>query len=129
LRFSGPGKSGVVKTESVAERVAHTEHAFREANERIEAAADRVPLDTEPIPFLCECAVPNCTAITRLTREEYERVRDQGNTFLVAPGHEVVAVEGVTIARLVEKFERFSFMEKVGEAGEVAEQLDPRDSS
>jgi hypothetical protein len=118
-----------VNTETVAERVAHNEHAFRVANERIEAAAGRIPLDSELIPFLCECAVPNCTEITRLTREEYERVRDQGNTFLVAPGHEVVAVEGVTIARLVEKFERFSRMEKIGEAGEIAEQLDPRDSS
>jgi hypothetical protein len=117
-----------VNTETVAERVAHNEHAFREANERIEATADNIPLASEPIPFICECPVPSCTEIARLTREEYERVRDQGNTFLVAPGHEVIVVEGVTIARLVEKFERFSFMEKVGEAGEVAEQLDPRDN-
>jgi len=113
-------------TEPIALRVAENEDAFRRANERIEDAADRGGFDVESLPFICECPQQDCTEIVRLKRHEYENVRRRGNTFLVAPGHEVIAVEGVEIARVGHMFDRFSLMVKVGDAGEQAIQLDPR---
>ena len=67
-----------------------------------------------------------CFEIAQLKRHEYENVRARGNTFLVAPGHEVFAVEGVTIARLAQRFDAYSLMEKIGDAAERATELDPR---
>jgi hypothetical protein len=75
-----------------------------------------------------KCPNRDCTQITKLERSEYEAVRQGARTFLVAPGHEVVEVDGVPIARIVEQSERFSTMEKIGEAGAIVEELDPRGS-
>jgi uncharacterized Zn-binding protein involved in type VI secretion len=115
-----------METQTIAERVAHNQDAFRHANERIEEAADVMAGHIESVPFICECPDRSCTAIVALKRHEYESVRRQGNTFLVAPGHEVVVVEGVQIARVGQEFDHFSLMVKVGEAGRTAEELDPR---
>jgi hypothetical protein len=109
-----------------AERVARNEDTFRRANERITTAASKLDEDFGKVPLICECAAPNCTEIARVTLAEYEQVRANGRTFLVVPGHELTVVDGLTIARLRQKFEAFSLMEKVGEAGEIAERLDPR---
>ena len=113
-------------TQTIAERVALNQHAFREVNERLEQSADDVAPHMQLIPFLCECPNRDCTEITRLGRSEYEAVREGGRTFLVAPGHEVIEVDGVPIARIVDSGERFSTMEKIGEAGAIVEQLDRR---
>jgi hypothetical protein len=111
--------------DTTAERVAKNQSAFREANERIEGAADAMN-GLERIPLICECPDPRCTAIGRLTRAEYEHIRERGDRFWVTPGHETTTVDGVEIARIVEQNERFSTLEKVGEAGAVALELDPR---
>jgi hypothetical protein len=115
--------------QTIADRVAENQDAFRQANEEIEDAADSIGGDLDPLPFICECPKRECFEIARLTRQEYESVRASGNTFLVAPGHEVFAVEGVTTARLAQKFDAYSLMEKVGAAGERANELDPRAAS
>jgi uncharacterized Zn-binding protein involved in type VI secretion len=115
-----------METQTIAERVAHNEDAFRKANERIEEAADDMAGHMQSMPFICECPDRSCTAIIPLKRHEYETVRRRGNTFLVAPGHEVVVVEGIQIARVGQTFDHFSLMVKVGEAGRTAEELDPR---
>jgi hypothetical protein len=44
----------------VAKRVAENEARFREANEEINALAERA--DLPRIPFVCECADLGCTA-------------------------------------------------------------------
>jgi hypothetical protein len=113
-----------METETIAARVAENEDAFRRANERIETAAEGIRFGL--IPFICECPDRGCTSLARLKAHEYERVRASGNRFLVVPGHEVISVDGVTIARVGQKFDRYSMMEKVGEAGERAKELDPR---
>jgi hypothetical protein len=117
-----------VETGTIAERVAENQDAFRQANEGIETAADEVARDLELLPFICECPDRGCTAIAQLKRHEYECVRAKGNRFFVVPGHEVLNVDGIPIARVGQKFERFSIMEKVGQAGERAKELDPRAS-
>lgn len=74
------------------------------------------------IPFICECADTTCTQLLRLSLLEYEKVRSHPARFINVHGHQ--ASEGW--ARVVEEHDRFITVEKVGRAGELAEELDPR---
>jgi integrase len=59
----------------------------------------------------------------RLTPRQYEDVRANPRWFIVAPGHHANA-QGWS--RIVAEHARYVIVEKVGEAGEVVAQLDPR---
>lgn len=107
------------------ERIARNEAIFREANEEIGETAERMGVNV-PVPFICECAEPSCTAIIRLRLEEYEEVRGHPRHFLNAPGHEAAA-RGA--AEVVEERGHYSIAEKTGYAGEVVEALDERAGS
>ena len=48
------------------ERIAKNDAKFREANERISAAAEEHAVEGMRIPFICECADPTCMEIVRL---------------------------------------------------------------
>jgi hypothetical protein len=109
-----------------SERVAQNQIAFRDANERLGEAAERLLGDETLAPFLCECPDRSCTEIVRLSLSDYERVRARGDWFLVAPGHEVCVVDGVDTARVESRHERWSLMEKIAEAGAIARAADPR---
>ena len=61
--------------DSVHERIVRNNYTFREANEQIRAKADEYDAPIERIPFLCECPVPSCTEVLRLTLAEYSDVR------------------------------------------------------
>jgi hypothetical protein len=111
--------------DTTAERVARNESVFRDANERIEAAADDME-HLDEVPLICECPIQSCTELVRVSREDYELARSDGAWFLVAEGHEVVTFDGLEIARVKYRRDGFTIMEKVGETGEVARRLDPR---
>lgn len=105
-----------------AERVARNDSIIREANEGIlEAAREHGMVDF--LPVVCECADPMCTTLIQLAYDDYQHVRARGNRFLNAPGHHVAA-QGW--ARVVEHHEGYVVVEKIGRAGELAEELDPR---
>jgi hypothetical protein len=104
-----------------AERVARNDAAFRSANEHVEQAAEEAGV--ELVPFICECADPTCMEIVNLTLAEYELVRSDSRRFLKVPGHEANAGGW---ARVVDRNDRFVTVEKIGEAAEIAEQLDER---
>ena len=73
---------------------------FREANETIRAKAADYGAPIERIPFLCECPNPSCTAIVRLTMEQYEAVRADDRHFFTLSGHEhAEAPVGEVVAR------------------------------
>ena len=72
--------------------------------------------------FTCECADRACSERVSLTLEEYESARSSGKTFIVHPGHVQPEIEHVVGGENV----RYEIVEKLGEAGEVAEQTDPR---
>jgi hypothetical protein len=72
----------------VEERIATNNLTFREANETIQARADEYRAPLELIPFLCECADPGCTAIVRLSLEQYAAVRADDRHFFTVAGHE-----------------------------------------
>ena len=69
------------------ERLAQNEVIFRSVNEAIEQQAIRSG-GLASYEFICECASTGCFARVGLTLAEYERVRSDGTTFLVTPGHE-----------------------------------------
>jgi hypothetical protein len=109
----------------VAERVARNAAIFREANERIrDVAASMHVSESQLLPFLCECADENCTTILKLTGNEYEAVRQPPTLFINAKGHDV---NGQGWARVVDEFERYSVIETLGDAAEIASELHPRD--
>ena len=107
-----------------AERVARNNAAFRVANEEIRATAAEWNMDGL-LPALCECADPHCTTIVRVTPRQYEAVRSDPRWFLNAPGHEV---KDQGWAHVISENDRFVVVEKVGEAGNLAEELDPRNT-
>ena len=99
---------------------ARTEALFRDVNERIAESAAR--FDASSTQFVCECADANCTHRLEATLNEYEQVRSDGATFMLAPGHEHADIE-----RVVERRSRFNIVEKVQKTvRETVRRLNPR---
>ena len=102
-------------------RLAENEALFREVNERVEAIARMHGQDDHIYEFYCECSNVDCTLHVPATIAEYEAVRAHPSRFLVFPSHDLPDIE-----RVVDRAERFWVIEKVGEAGELVAELDPR---
>ena len=101
--------------------MAKNEALFRQVNERIEEV--NVTLGGEGFSdFLCECGDDDCTKPISLSLGEYEAIRRVPTYFAIAPGHEVVDVEGV-----VSTGDRYSVVQKfAGEAARIAVETNPR---
>jgi hypothetical protein len=102
-----------------AERRALNEDVFREMNERLEQLGEEFGGDN--IEFVCECADRACTESLSISASVYEATRADGRRFIMVPGHQRPDVE-----RVVEENTDYVVVEKVGEAGEVADDTDPR---
>jgi hypothetical protein len=99
---------------------ARTEALFRDVNERIAESAQR--FEAESTEFVCECADPNCTHRVEASLDEYEDVRADGATFMLAPGHAEKDIE-----RVLEDRGRFQIVEKVQKTVRATVQrLNPR---
>lgn len=102
-----------------AHRAAANEDLFRRVNERV---AD-LSAGAGTLTLVCECADTACaTRLHDVSPAEYAEVRGHGDRFFVALGHERPDVE-----RVVAEHAGYLVVEKVGEAGEVARESDPRD--
>lgn len=102
------------------ERRATTEALFRDVNERIAESAER--FDATGTEFVCECSDPSCTHKVPASLAEYEEVREDPATFLLAPGHEERDIE-----RVVSDRGHFRIVEKVQAAvRRTVVRLDPR---
>jgi hypothetical protein len=55
-------------------RLAQNQSIFRNANERIEAAADAMRL-WQYLPLICECPIESCSELVQMTADEYESIR------------------------------------------------------
>jgi len=98
-------------------RRAKNENLFRRINDGIEEVVEHSrTVHSSPVAFVCECSRSDCTTALELTLEEYKGVRHNGHRFLVAPGHADPKVE-----RVVDENQRFVVVEKLGEAGAIAE--------
>ncbi len=103
------------------ERLAANEDTFREINEGI-ARGQWPGEEQNPVSFRCECARLGCNLLIELPLSDYEEVRGHARRFFVAPGHELPDVETVVAVR-----ERYVVVQKRGEAGVMAERLNPRE--
>ena len=102
------------------ERRATTEALFRDVNERIAESAER--FDATGTEFVCECSDADCTHRVPASLAEYEEVRADPTTFLLAPGHEQQDIE-----RVVSDRGRFRIVEKVQSVvRRTVVRLDPR---
>ena len=98
------------------------EIAFRNLNEEIHKSNGKAT-GTE-FGVVCECGSADCVRVVPVTRSEYEAVRAVPTWFIVAPGHRQTDLE-----RVVTRDQRYTIVEKVGEAGALAKQTDPRSDS
>jgi hypothetical protein len=106
--------------EDLQRRVASNETMFRDVNEAVRSG--RWPGEEgAPVAYRCECARLGCSRLIELRSADYERIRKHPRRFLIAPGHEVPGAEVV-----VETHAHYVVVEKLDEAGEVAEATDPR---
>jgi transcription initiation factor TFIID subunit TAF12 len=105
------------------QRKARTEALFRDVNERIAESAER--FDASSTEFVCECADPSCVHRVEATLDEYEDVRSDGATFLLAPGHADDSIETLVADR-----GRFHVVEKIQESVRATvRRLNPRRES
>lgn len=112
--------------DATARRIAENEARFRDANERIEDAVLRLEADAPTVPFVCECGRAECVQTIRLTIGEYESARENARYFLCEPGHQIVGDE---LGRVVRDADRFVIVEKLGVAGQVADERYTRSDS
>jgi hypothetical protein len=103
-----------------AERVALTEAAFRIANERMSAWEETRTAD-EPATYFCECAVDGCREGVRLSRAEYEHIREDPRHFAVLHGHILPEFETE-----VERHDGYSMIEKPNALVPLLNETDPR---
>jgi hypothetical protein len=109
-----------VMEREVEQRVASNEDQFREVNEAI--SRGQWPGEGgDAVGFRCECATLGCNRVIELPPNEYERIRAHPRRFLVLPGHQREEFE-----KVVETKPTYLVVEKVGEVGESAEEMDPR---
>jgi hypothetical protein len=101
-------------------RLGENEAVLRDVNEAIKRGQWPGEEDAQ-IAFRCECSRLGCNQLVELTVREYERVRAHPRQFFVAPGHELPRGETVVAAE-----RGYVIVEKVAEAGEPAEERDPR---
>src|SRR5512133_354896 len=101
-------------------RAGKNQSLFRAVNERVEDIAKSFSLE-DRLDFICECAHTDCTDRLEMSATEYEAVRRVPTHFAIAPGHEIPDVEHV-----VERTSRYLVVAKIGVAGEIAQELDPR---
>jgi uncharacterized protein (DUF1499 family) len=105
-------------------RLAQNEDFFREVNDRINESAEAHGVDSHPYEFFCECSDPSCVERVLLTRAEYEHIRLEPTRFVVKKNHVVREIEHV-----VETVPDHMVIEKHGEAGRIAVELEAESSA
>jgi hypothetical protein len=101
-------------------RLASNEIVFREVNEGIERG-QWPGEDDDPVRFRCECARLGCNQLLELPLSAYEQVRSHPRRFLMIDGHQVPELETV-----VQREPGYVVVQKLDEAGDRAEETDPR---
>src|SRR3978361_1117378 len=96
-------------------RIAENQSAFRTANERIEAGAERAGV-LVAVPFICECPRRRCTEIVRMNLDQYEDARANPVRFFTIPGHQDIA-EAAGAAQVVGEHDGYVLVDKIGVAG------------
>lgn len=106
--------------EAAADRVARNQTLFRAVNEEIESTHETFGIPSERVKFVCECPDLHCTDRVTLTLADYENIRRTPTRFIVRAGHVYPEFE-----KIVDRLDGCQVVEKLGEAGSEARQLDP----
>jgi hypothetical protein len=99
-------------------RAARNQAMFRAINERL-TRDDPVAEITGSHMIACECADPTCVRTLAISATRYEEVRREPRRFAVLPEHVYLDVETV-----VSETRTYVVVEKLGQAGDVAETLE-----
>jgi hypothetical protein len=105
-------------------RNADNQNRYRDVNEGVMERNARFDLDGEKhrtVEVLCECGMAGCADRVEVTREIYERLRADPETFVLTPGHEEGVVETV-----IERTPAYVVARNIGEAARIAFDGDPR---
>ncbi len=70
------------------QRIIHNEALFREVNAHIADLEERLGIEGELMPLICECANTGCTTAIQVDPGTFRTVRENPSLFLVATGHE-----------------------------------------
>ena len=106
------------------EAVVLNEARSREQNERVRSSNAAHSWVDPPVPdWSCECGWEGCAQPIRVALEDYEAVRAVPTRFLVVPDEAHVARE---VERVVERHDGYWIVEKIGAAGALSAELDPR---
>lgn len=105
-------------------RLAQNEDFFREVNERINDSAESHGPSDHRYEFLCECSDTACMERVVLTLAEYEHIRAEPTRFVVKKEHVIREIEHV-----VESVPDHVVIEKHGEAGRIAVELEAESNS
>jgi hypothetical protein len=97
------------------ERLGFNEATFRKVNEAI-----RRDSGDARVAFVCECGRLGCNQLIELSRAQYQAVRAHPRRYFLLATHELLEVE-----RVVERHADYLVIEKLGEAGDIAERTDP----
>ena len=100
------------------ERLARNQALFREVNERLLELSEG--FQDGSMQFVCECSTEDCTLTVTMNHDEYESVRAHSTFFVVASGHEILAVE-----KVIDRQDGWTIVQKVT-ASDYAVETDPR---
>lgn len=108
--------------EERAKRIGHNEALYRQVNERLEDVNETFGGLTNTFQVVCECADIGCTEQITISRDVYQRVRENPDYFILVPGHEAPDVEYP-----IDSDGNYVIVEKdAGLPKRVAEETDPR---
>ena len=101
-----------------ARRLAQNETIFRQVNEHVRAAVERVHHDFPR--FICECSRIDCDEQIPIDIDAYRTVRESPARFFIAVGHAEDEIE-----KVIEHTPTYDVVEKIGPGREVAEKTAP----
>ena len=104
-------------------RAAENQSLFREVNERVKDLNVRFSFVTKVGDWICECANDTCFEHLALSADEYEAIRQDGASFVVATSDEHVWPD---VERVTERNTRYWVVEMNDRAGELAKRANPR---
>ena len=99
-------------------RAARNQSMFRAINERL-TREDRMAEITGGHMIACECADATCVQTLAITTAQYQEIRREPRRFAVLPGHVYPDVENV-----ISESGAYVVVEKIGQAAQVAEELE-----
>lgn len=101
-------------------RAARNQAMFRTINHRL-TRDDLVAEITGGHMIACECADPRCVQTLAISTAQYQEIRREPQRFAVLPVHVFPDVENA-----ISESGAYVVVEKIGQAGEVAEALEPQ---